>query len=339
MRAVRSSAVTLHSPPAGSTAGSPPNLRVVDLSPPAASLRAEALAGLARVPKRLPPKLFYDRRGSELFRAICGTEAYYLTRTEDAILRTAAPDIAQALGTGCVVLEPGAGDMHKIRLLLPALRPVGYVPFDLAREQLVEAASALAQAFPWLEVVAVHADFSGSALREANLPGRGPKVLFFPGSTLGNFDPAEAQAFLAQAREALGPGGRALIGVDLVKAPAALDRAYNDPEGLTAQFNLNLLARLNREMSADFDLAAFSHRAFYNAPASRIEMHLVSARRQTVAVDGQRFEFEPGETIHTENSHKYTPEAFSRLAAAAGLQPLRWWSDPRQWFGLFLLAA
>jgi dimethylhistidine N-methyltransferase len=311
----------------------------VDLSPPVASLQEEALAGLARTPKQLPPKLFYDRCGSELFRAICGTDAYYLTRTEDEILRTAAAQIAAALGPGCVVLEPGAGDMHKIRLLLSALRPAGYIPFDLARDQLISAGSELARAFPWLEVVAAHADFSRSALRAVDPPGRGPRVLFFPGSTLGNFDPDEARAFLAQAREAVGPGGRALIGVDLVKDPAVLDRAYNDPEGLTAQFNLNLLARLNREMSADFDLAGFSHRAFYNAPASRIEMHLVSARHQTVTMAGHRFDFEPDETIHTENSHKYTPEAFLHLAKAAGLEPVRWWSDPRGWFGVFLLAA
>jgi dimethylhistidine N-methyltransferase len=229
--------------------------------------------------------------------------------------------------------------MHKIRLLLPGLRPGGYVPFDLARDQLISAGSALAQEFPWLEVVTAHADFSRSALHAAQLPGSGPRVLFFPGSTVGNFDPAEAQAFLAQAREAVGAGGRALIGVDLVKAPALLDSAYNDPQGFTAQFNLNLLARLNREMQADFDLSAFSHRAFYNAPASRVEMHLVSAAHQTVVVTGHRFRFEPGETIHTENSYKYTPGAFLHLATAAGFEPVRWWSDPRQWFGVFLLAA
>jgi dimethylhistidine N-methyltransferase len=229
--------------------------------------------------------------------------------------------------------------MHKIRLLLPALRPAAYVPFDLARDQLVSAGRALAQAFPGLEVVAAHADFSRSALHALQVPGGGPRVLFFPGSTLGNFDPGEARAFLAHAREAVGSGGRALIGVDLVKDPAVLDLAYNDPEGVTAEFNLNLLARLNREMSADFDLAAFSHRAFYNAPASRIEMHLVSARRQIVAVGDQRFGFEPGETIHTENSHKYTHEAFARLARAAGFELVSQWTDAREWFGVFLLAA
>jgi dimethylhistidine N-methyltransferase len=302
-------------------------------------LLAEVVDGLSETVKQLPPKLFYDAHGSDLFRAICGTDAYYLTRTEQAILRERSREIAFALGAGCTVLEPGAGDMHKIRLLLPVLDARRYVAFDIAREQLLEAATSLASEFPALEVVAVHGDFTFSALSNV-LPAPGDaRVLFFPGSTLGNFDPEQARAFLSRGRVAVGAGGKALIGVDLVKQASLLDRAYNDPEGFTARFNLNLLARLNRELEADFDLDGFAHSAFFNWQASRIEMHLVSLRRQTVTIVGRRFEFDAGETIHTENAYKYTRESFAELAAQAGWALARNWSDRNDWFGVFLLEA
>jgi dimethylhistidine N-methyltransferase len=311
----------------------------VERAPPLTLLLAEVLDGLGEAVKQLPPKLFYDAHGSDLFRAICGTDAYYLTRTEQAILRDRAQEIAHALGTGCTVLEPGAGDMHKIRLLLPALEARRYVAFDIAREQLLHAAGALAGEFPALDVVAVHGDFTFSALGNV-LPAAGERrVLFFPGSTLGNFDPEHARSFLSRGRMAVGRGGKALIGVDLVKPASLLGRAYNDPEGFTARFNLNLLARLNRELEADFDLTGFAHRAFFNWHASRVEMHLVSLRRQTVTIVGRRFEFDAGETIHTENCYKYTPESFGELAAQAGWKMARQWSDASNWFGVFLLEA
>ena len=317
----------------------PPNLRVVDRAPPLTLLLAEVLDGLGETVKQLPPKLFYDARGSDLFRAICGTDAYYLTRTEQAILRDRSQQIARALGRGCTVLEPGAGDMRKIRLLLPALGARRYVAFDIAREQLLEAAAGLAAEFPSLDVVAVHGDFTFSALGNVLSAAGERRVLFFPGSTLGNFDPEQARGFLSRGRMAVGAGGKALIGVDLVKHAFLLDRAYNDPEGYTARFNLNLLARLNRELETDFDLDGFAHSAFFNWQASRIEMHLVSLRRQTVTIVGRRFEFDAGETIHTENCYKYTPESFGDLAARAGWAVARQWSDPSNWFGVFLLEA
>jgi dimethylhistidine N-methyltransferase len=326
-------------PPDISTSALPVNLRVLDFAPPAASLQAEVLAGLGHNPRQLPPKLFYDRRGSRLFRAICATDAYYLTRTENAILRDCGAEIAGSIGPQCAVIEPGAGDMHKIRLLLPALSPRCYAACDIAQAELLAAATALAVDYPALKVVAVHGDFTRDALSVATMVDGRRRILFFPGSTLGNFEPDDARAFLTQARALVGSAGGALIGVDLVKDSTVLDRAYNDPEGYTAQFNLNLLARLNRELGADFDLHGFAHHAFYNARASRIEMHLVSMRQQAVTVAGQRFRFASGDTIHTENSYKYTPEALRRLAAQAGWPQVLLWTDARQWFGVFLLSA
>ena len=315
----------------------PSNLSVLDLAPRGASLLAEVLAGLGEPQKRLPPKLFYDARGAELFNRICSTQAYYPTRTERTILTRHAGDLARHLGPGTVVVEPGAGDMRKIRILLPELRPRSYVAIDISLDQLLQEADTLAREHRWLQVVAVSADFHAHGLNTVSLP-TGRKVVFFPGSTIGNFEPGEALDFLRRAREQAGESGAALIGVDLHKPRAILDRAYNDPEGYTAQFNLNLLARINREMRADFDLDAFSHRAFYNEAHGRIEMHLVCARRCIVSVAGRRFEFRAGETIHTENSYKYAPEVFARMGRAAGFAAVQRWSDAAGWFGVFLFS-
>jgi dimethylhistidine N-methyltransferase len=314
----------------------PSNLSLLDLAPRASSLLAEVLSGLGERRKRLPPKLFYDARGAELFNRICGTQAYYPTRTERDILTRHAEDIARHLGAGGVVVEPGAGDMRKVRILLPALQPRAYVPIDISPDQLLEEAEILAREQRWLQVVAVSADFHARELNRMLALPPGRRVVFFPGSTIGNFEPGEALDFLRRARELAGEEGAALIGVDLHKPKPILDRAYNDPEGYTAQFNLNVLVRINREMGADFDLDAFAHRAFYNDAHGRIEMHLVCARRCTVSVAGQRVEFDAGETIHTENSYKYAPEMFARMARAAGFSTARRWSDAAGWFGVFL---
>ena len=317
----------------------PANLSVVDLAPRTSSLLAEVLAGLSQPQKRLSPKLFYDARGAELFNRICLTQAYYPTRTERAILEQHAADIAGQAGTGAVVVEPGAGDMRKIRLLLPALRPQSYVPIDISLVQLLEEAERLAREYPWLEVVAVNGDFNGRELQSMVRPQPARKLVFFPGSTIGNFEPSEAYSFLRRARELVGADGGVLIGVDLHKSTRILERAYNDPEGYTAQFNLNVLARLNREMGADFDLDAFAHRAFYDPRARRIEMHLVSRRQQSVAIAGGDFSFVAGETIHTESSYKYSPEGFAALGREAGFGSYRLWSDEAGWFGVFFLSG
>jgi dimethylhistidine N-methyltransferase len=326
------------SPSPGAAVAVPSNLAVVDLAPRAASLRDEVCAGLSQSPKALPPKLFYDAQGSELFAAICRTSAYYLTRTESAILAQHADDIAAVLGQGCVVLEPGAGEARKIRLLLPALRPRLYAAYDISREPLVSAAEALARRFPWLGVRAVHADYLASGIDTSTFPAASRRVLFFPGSSIGNYSRAQAGAFLRQARSAVGPGGAALIGVDLKKPKPILDLAYNDPEGYTARFNLNVLARINRELGGTFALDAFRHLAFYNDARGCIEMHLLSRRAQEVRLQGTAFSFRADETIHTEDSHKYSQEEFAALARDAGFPESRIWTDPAGWFGVFYLA-
>jgi dimethylhistidine N-methyltransferase len=316
----------------------PANLAVIDLAPRAASLYEEVVAGLSRRPKSLPPKLFYDARGSELFAAICTTSAYYLTRVETAILTRHADEIAAAVGRGCVILEPGAGDARKARLLLPALRPRLYAAYDISREPLVRAAHALARDFPAVQVRALHADYLRSGIDALTLPSGARRVVFFPGSSIGNYEHGEVLAFLRHARQATGEDGAALIGVDLKKPATVLDLAYNDPEGYTAQFNLNVLTRINRELGGDFRVEAFSHVAFYDSARGRVEMHLKSRRDQEVRIGERRFAFRGAETIHTENSYKYAPEEFVALARAAGFSTHRLWTDERGWFGVFYLA-
>jgi L-histidine Nalpha-methyltransferase len=317
---------------------SPGNLTLLDFRPGGDALTAEVVAGLSARPKRLPPKLFYDARGARLFTRICTTAAYYPTRAEASILRERAGDIARAVGPGASVIEPGAGDMRKIRYLLPALRPRAYIAIDISIEQLREEAAALAREFPRLAVTGICAEFDAAQVVEVLVREPGRRILFFPGSTIGNFEPGDAAGFLQRAAQLVGPSGGALIGVDLVKSKPILDLAYNDPEGYTAQFNLNLLDRLNREMGATFDTWAFAHRAFFNQARSRIEMHLVSLKRQTVTVGPQSFEFDAGETIHTENSYKYTREHFVEMSREAGFEAAQSWTDVDRRFALFFLS-
>jgi dimethylhistidine N-methyltransferase len=315
----------------------PRNLWVVDLAPRAESILLEVMEGLSRPEKQLPPKLFYDRRGADLFTAICTTPAYYPTRTENAILDWRAGEIAQAIGSGSVLIEFGAGEIQKVRRLLPKLRPDAYAALDISRDQLLRASSSLALDYPWLSVIAVIGDYQFALESELALPAGARRVVFFPGSTIGNFEPAEAQAFLARSHALVGDAGGVLIGVDLRKPVERLNLAYNDPEGYTAAFNLNLLVRLNRELGADFDLAGFAHQAFYATQRSRIEMHLRSLRAQRVRIGGRVFSFAAGETIHTENSYKYTPDGFTALARTAGFKASRLWTDPERAFGVFFL--
>jgi dimethylhistidine N-methyltransferase len=315
------------------------NLTVIALGEGGGIDATEVVSGLTAKPKRLSPKLFYDTQGSTLFNAICETDAYYPTRTERAILIEHAGAIARAVGPGSTILEFGPGDMTKVRLLLNALRPASYIGVDISGTQLAEASESLALQFPWLDVFAVCGDFSGDLFDFLPLPAGAQKVAFFPGSTIGNFDPLEARRFLAMLARMVGADGGVIIGVDFQKSPEILNLAYNDPQELTRDFNLNLLTRLNRELGGDFDLRRFRHRAYYNESAERVEMHLVSIVAQTVHVAGTSVTFEAGETIHTENSCKYTPEGFLRLAKSAGFAGHRMWTDPRAWFGVFLLTA
>lgn len=294
------------------------------------------VAGLARRPRRIPCRYLYDEAGSLLFERITRLDGYYLARAERALLRQASGRIAAMVGPGLRVVEPGAGAMVKTRLLLAALdRPHAYVPIDVAGPMITAAGRALAAEMPELAVTPVVADFT----RRLPVPtdSREPVLVFFPGSTIGNLAPPAAVRLLARLRAAAGAGGWVLVGVDPVRDPVRLKAAYDDPEGVTAAFMLNLLVRANRELGATFDPGAFRHRMRWNAEAGRVEHFLISRRRQSVGVAGRRFHFRPGEAIHAEDCHKYPPAAFHGLAARAGLAPAATWLDAQELFSLHLL--
>jgi dimethylhistidine N-methyltransferase len=319
------------------TPGLVPTVPLLDLGP-ADRFRADVLDGLAAPAKVLPCKYFYDEEGSRLFERICAAPEYYPTRTELAIMRRDAGAMAAALGPDCLVVEYGSGSGVKSRLLLDHLEsPVGYVPVDIAREPLRRFAEALARRFPAVEVLPVCADFT----RPLQLPSptRRPRrrVVYFPGSTIGNLTPDEAIALLRQTARLCGPGGGFLLGADLKKDPAVLHAAYNDREGVTAAFNLNLLARINCELEGDFRLDRFWHHAFYNPREGRIEMHLVSCTDQRVHVGGESFALAEGESIGTEYSYKYSPADLRRIAEGGGFAVRRGWFDEAAWFGVWYL--
>jgi dimethylhistidine N-methyltransferase len=300
--------------------------------------RAEVVAGLSLPQKNLPPKYFYDEAGSRLFEQICRLREYYPTRTEIAITRRNLGPLARFAGKGCALLEYGSGESLKTRLLLHALKPAVYIPVDISGDALARAVKRLAREFPGLRIEPILGDFS-APLDIPGLQGRARPVVYFPGSTIGNLTPDQAHAFLAMTRGQAGPGGAMLIGVDLKKNASVLHAAYNDAQGVTAAFNLNLLARINRELGANFDLKRFAHYAFYDPALGRIEMHLVSLARQSVRLGRYRFGFEIGESIHTENSYKYSIDEFRQLAAGAGWTGAKVWTDPRQLFSLHGLTA
>ena len=312
----------------------------IDLQPAIGRFLDDVLAGLGASPKALSPKYFYDARGCELFEAICDLPEYYPTRTELALMHDCAADMAAQLGEGGLLIEFGSGASVKTEVLLRTLRPAAYVPIEIAADALQASTARLAAGFPQLPIIAVCADYMQPlqvpALERIEAPRR---VIYFPGSTIGNLTPAEAQEFLSRARGLAGAEGAMLIGVDLKKDPDRLHAAYNDAQGVTAEFNLNLLRRINRELAADFDLDQFRHVAFYNVAAGRIEMHLESLREQTVTVSGRTFVFGAGERIHTENSCKYSIAEFQRLAQASGFRPLQVWVDADGLFAVHLLQA
>ena len=308
-----------------------------------ASLQEENFAGnliqgLASSPKQIACKYFYDETGSRLFDAICELPEYYQTRTEMSLLARHAGDIAALMGSGVEIVEFGAGSLRKARILLDALEsPRAYTPLDISGEYLAHVVRSLAADYPALTLRPMVGDFTGP-LDIAALPDEPRRAGFFPGSTIGNFRPEAALALLRRMRAGLNGGGL-LIGVDLVKDPARLHAAYNDAAGVTASFNKNLLARANRELGADFELGAFAHYAPYNAGAQRIEMYLVSLRRQRVALGGHIFEFAQGEPVHTEDSQKYTIESFREMAARAGFSPRAVWTDEERLFSVHWLES
>ncbi|MBK8250232.1 MAG: L-histidine N(alpha)-methyltransferase [Gemmatimonadetes bacterium] len=307
------------------------------LDPQRSAMAREVLAGLRATPKVVSPKYFYDDVGARLFEAITQLPEYYPTRTELEILRTHATDIAGAIGPAATLVEFGSGAAVKVKLLLDALeRPTAYVPIDISSEQLVRVALERRREYPALAVQPVCADYT-SRVTLPSLEAGSRRVAFFPGSTIGNFHPAEATAFLSRVRDMVGPTGAMVLGVDRRKDPRVLHDAYNDAAGVTAEFNLNVLARLNRELDGIFDLDGFAHRAFFNDGHSRIEMHLESLYDQVAWVAGTSVAFARGETIHTENSYKYDAARLAALVEPAGFQVTRTWTDPNDWFWVVLL--
>jgi dimethylhistidine N-methyltransferase len=294
--------------------------------------------GLSRTPKEIPCKYFYDAEGSALFDAICALPEYYQTRTEVALLRRHAGEIAALMGAEAEIVEFGAGALRKVRILLDGLeRPRGYTPIDISGAYLRDVTRRLAADYPNLSLRPMVGDFT-LPLHLSVMPGASRRAGFFPGSTIGNFRPDAAMALLRRMRDML-DGGGLLVGVDLVKDPALLHAAYNDAAGVTAAFNKNLLARANRELDAGFELDSFAHYAPYNPRAQRIEMYLVSLKRQSVRLADRVLEFQAGEAMHTEDSHKYTIESFREIAVRAGFIPRAVWADENRLFSLHWLES
>jgi dimethylhistidine N-methyltransferase len=311
---------------------------VHDLHPEPDDLLAEVVEGLCASPKSLPCKYFYDGEGSRLFDRICELDEYYPTRTEIGILDSRAPEIARAVGEDAVVIELGSGSSTKTHILLDAmLNPSGYVPIDISRDHLTDAAERIADRYPGLPVWPVCADFN----EEIELPEHGletrPHLIFFPGSTIGNFDREARKVLLRRMARLTRTGGQLLIGIDLIKEKARLEAAYNDALGITARFNLNLLSRINRELGANFKVDGFTHRAWFNDVDSRIEMHLESRIDQVVSVDGESFRFKTGERICTEHSYKFSIDGFASLAALSGWILENSWTDAEDLFAVLLL--
>ncbi len=312
-----------------------PTLKFYDLPTPEIDVSAEVLAGLKQSNKQIAPKYFYDETGSALFTEITRQPEYYPARTEIGLLKNLNRDLVDTIGTGVALIEYGSGSSEKIRVLLESLRPSLYAPIDISRDYLAQSVERLTQDYDWLNVKATCIDYS----QEFDLPfdASGRRVGFFPGSSIGNFDPDQAVRFLRQVRRHVGVDGSLLIGVDLKKDHAVLNSAYNDRAGVTERFNLNILTHLNAEMTGNFELENFRHEAAYNIDKGCIEMFLVSETAQEVMLGGAVISLEAGEKIHTENSFKYSSDEFTQMASDAGFAKHRFWTDDQQWFGLFYL--
>lgn len=301
------------------------------------SFAEHVVHGLSDSPKWLSAKFFYDAAGSDLFEQITELPEYYPTRTELSILNRYAGEMAGFVPLSAALVEFGTGSTKKARILIEASPQLAtYVPVDISAEFLAREVAAVRRDIPWIAVLPVVADFTRDFDLPAQIRSR-PRVGFFPGSTIGNFEPEDAAEFLRQAGRVLGNGSTMIIGIDLIKDKAVLNAAYDDAAGVTARFNLNVLVRMNRELGGDFDLSAFGHRAFYSVENHRVEMHLESLRNQTVHVAGHTFDFRKGETIHTENSYKYTVESFRALAESAGWRPVGVWTDEDRLFSIHAL--
>ena len=305
---------------------------------PAENTREEILTGLTANPRRIAPKFFYDSKGAALFDQITRLPEYYLSRVERQIFRQHSKDMAQTVGRGRVLIEPGSGSSEKVTMLLDAFRPAAYVPLEITESHLLRASHQLVMQYPWLSVHGICADYSSNIPLPDTLPDA-PRLLFFPGSTIGNFEPTAARIFLGHLHDACGDDGALLIGVDLRKKSNILNAAYNDSAHVTAQFNLNILDHTNHLADGNFNRDFFRHLAFFNDDESRVEMHLESLESQTVTVAETPLYLEAGERIHTENSYKYSVESFQAMAAEAGFKPRRFWVDPAGWFSVHLLDA
>lgn len=313
-------------------------VRFHDFSPAQSDFLTEVIEGLSSRPKKISPKYFYDQRGSELFDEICLQPEYYPTRTEISILKNNAHDIAQHIGNSFTLVELGSGASEKVRLLFEKLKPESYLGVDISKDFLLQATRQLAKDYPWLDVHAVCSDFS-SNLELPEHCERDQLVAFFPGSSIGNFEPEEAVKLLKQVARAVGKNGKLLIGVDLKKQERVLNAAYNDEAGVTADFNLNLLQRMKSELDAHVEPENFSHHAFYNEEKGRVEMHLVSEIDQTIVIGEHEFVIDQNESIHTENSHKYSIDEFAELADNAGFDVVNTWLDEQGLFSVQLLTV
>ncbi len=312
-------------------------IEFIDMKPKLADFRKGVLDGLSSDPKTISPKFFYDREGSELFEKITTTPEYYVTNAEESILAKYGDEIAEEIGSEAYVIEYGSGKSNKTRILISQLEdPAAYALIDISSAAVQASAEHLSSIYPGLRVISICADYLEMD-EIPSIPGSKGKVIVFFGSTLGNFEPTDADAFLKHCADSMTGKDGMLLGVDFIKSEDVLNRAYNDEEGYTAKFNLNLLERIRRRLDSDVDPAKFRHKAFYNSGKNRIEMHLESLEDQDVSVEGKKFHFGTGETIHTENSYKFSQEQIRKMAENSGLRTVRMWTDDNGYFGLFFL--
>ncbi|WP_254566256.1 L-histidine N(alpha)-methyltransferase [Oscillatoria sp. HE19RPO] len=317
------------------------NFRFYDLQPKISNFPDEVLAGLSKQQKQIPPKFFYDEYGSKIFDQICELEEYYPTRTEFGILQQHSSDIADEIGENSLIIEYGSGSSKKIGFLLDSLiKPLIYMPIDISRQHMLSASKTIADKYPNLKVLAVYADYTTEMLLpEYAISSVQKKVIFFPGTTIGNLEPEEAIQLLKRSATIVGSGGGMLIGFDMKKDPQILHAAYNDSKGVTAAFNMNLLTRINRELDADFNLNSFNHYALFNVKKGRIEMHLVSLEDQIISVADRKFKFIEGESIHTENSYKFSMEEIKKMSEECGFKLVKVWSDNNNYFSICYLSV